>query len=539
MSTYYEKGDMDLMEQNRKMESNIVFLKQKLSRYESMDINEVEKDAIMTNTRDVADNFGKKKLRLSIENLRKMTSNMSDSEDDNPMVTSFSTTTSGFDEISCMSLELDGKADTTEICHDTEMAREFPSGECEPNDLEERSSKDTVYEFSSGKLELLNESATTPMIPKQTEVSKGMLFDAIVRNENQNRSSDSRNEMEFIVEKGLPQVLKELDEMKRQLFLSTERERRMRDQFALFEEEKNQRIRALHSQVDMLEENEVRLSETIEALEDLERQIQPSFIETETHLLRQNAELHYVANEQFWIDGQQVIESNRTLTKQNAFDFDADARVSGCAFATETREMLDRCISMLCETEVVLNSERRLEKEFDQKICLLEQAQTTQFELQDLHTRFNELERLAAEEVLVGAEPAVQQTPEGAFGVKSLKIRALEVVAGNFKRDFEELRSYSKQFLTLNHVEKTTKPVIPKPLPIDHSEREKKNAGIQLNTNLPWAEPPFDIRSPSSMHSDWTTGCVFDPMHYGLHQQVCSCPDKTFHSSLFLDIAEF
>lgn len=60
-----------------------------------------------------------------------------------------------------------------------------------------------------------------------------------------------------------------VEKLERQLQQSLLRERIIRDQVALVEEEKNRRICALQGQIDNLEDNETRLADTIQALEDM------------------------------------------------------------------------------------------------------------------------------------------------------------------------------------------------------------------------------------------------------------------------------
>jgi len=494
-STYYQPEDVELMEKTRMLETQVLLLKQRLSQFEMIDIDQLEKDAEMLPgsfngpITDLVEDFTGPHQRLSLENLRKLTASLSDSDDDNAMVQSFSTMTSGFDEISCISLDLDDKTDMLDI---SPIAEENLA----------------AFEIDEATIPKLNENESE---------------------ENDQEWNGPRMDNSEMVESMSEDVLEDLplDDIS-ELPLNDQHNIVSCDEFCLSQGTQFQRIKDLQDQVDILEYNDTRYSKTIDSLNEIEQQLQISVLE-ESKEMNDNVvsatKLRAGSDAEFWMTGNDQIAQDIGVIKMSLCELSKGILEDPSELERETRIALCKCSEKLRETDRMLNDQRLVSGLLDEKIQSLELHQNMSFESKDIAAR---LESVSESVKLARLDSDSRESPHfhdsDSKKVKSLKLCAMKAVVNEFKTDFKELKSLTNEFLHVidggSVASCTGETSISSTYQDKMLQLKAAKAELRLNTNLPFADQRFDFFSPTTFESEWAASSHLETINHCLLQQI-------------------
>jgi len=347
MSTYYPEEDVELMEKNKFLETQVMLLSQRLDRYEALDVDDLEKDAELNGCLpELVENSEGHHVRLSVENLRKLTSSLSESDDENPMVQSFSTMTSGFDEISCVSLELDDKLDVQEL------------GEL---------SKETCYEGQQSE-NLPAETGSDESV--KLDAAEAQIQEDIADEPNDGHSADNEVENHFHEKSELL-----ADEFQPNLFSHQQTLPILNDSF-----DSSLRLKDLQDQLDILERHDHTYLKTIDVLSDIEKQLEnsnfndDSVVECEAVCKFRSPEI--MSDECFWMSKAEQLRNSLLIVKTHLTDFINGHQDRASAFEQETQIALESCASKINETTLDINRQISYCNELDKKFESLEKIRT-------------------------------------------------------------------------------------------------------------------------------------------------------------------
>lgn len=185
-----------------------------------------------------------------------------------------------------------------------------------------------------------------------------------------------------------------VEKLERQLQQSLMRERIIRDQVALVEEEKNRRISALQGQIEVLEDNETQLADTIQALEDMALGVDALHRAAESHMepvpadeLERETEKLVASRKQLKTQVEQLVEAGRMLGQVKVKYSDevmVDDATQRLAAGMETEVVslveaveaaLHNSIRHLESVNDQMEEEARKERELGQRIQHLEASQ--------------------------------------------------------------------------------------------------------------------------------------------------------------------
>jgi len=259
MSTFYDKEEVMLMEKNKYLEGQVLLLTRRLSKYEALDINALENDSVGPDqsTTQLVDEFTGPHHKLSMENLRKLDSSLSDSDDDNPMVQSYSTMTSGFDEISCISFELDDKNSMPEILEDADIptSNDEPLPKEEP--LAEEESLPVCEEPLSARVSIQSDQVAENKDGSNEDNLENSECDWEIQCISEQAQNSCSSSVPLELTSAEPSLCDDTD-----LLSKTQASPHM------------ERIKDIEDHVDLLEKTETRYSATIETLAKMESELQ-------------------------------------------------------------------------------------------------------------------------------------------------------------------------------------------------------------------------------------------------------------------------
>lgn len=504
MSTYYPEEDVELMEKNKLLETQVILLRQRLARYEALDVDALEKDAEdacsdRLPVTELLENSDGQHQRLSVENLRKLTSSLSDSDDENPMVQSFSTMTSGFDEVSCISLELD-KLDVPEL---SELTKE----ECCDNQQSEPHVSDSTGTDASLRVGTSDVQIRKDITDESTDI---LLDDDTIP---QTISLDSPHKSEKIA-----------DQIQCNTFTDKQISQISIDSYCT-----SQRLKDLQDQLQILEQNDHTYLATIEALSDIEKQLQISEVaDSNVEECKTKPESTFpkvVSDDSFWSSKTEQLRSSLSIVKTHLTDFISGHNDRTFAFEKETQTALENCASRINHTTHDINKQMIHCNQLHQQSKYLKQCEQIQSE--EFEARF----LLLSNSTKTCFEPYSHIQSSHSYhcntpsGVKSLKLSALEAVTNSFKRDFEELKSLTDTFLNTVHGDAIVQQADTELVTLESDQEEnipvlRAKRNLVLNTDLPYADERFDFLSPTSFESEWANGGHLETINHCLIQQI-------------------
>lgn len=396
-----QEEEEELLEENEQLRSQVLQLQLKLERYD-VKVNERHvglqcnrlspigcDTAIIINeaesTHDKLNVSRSSALDLSVENLSRLGVSMEDSGCD-LMLSSSMTESSDFDETSSDVSEISNLS--MEIVKLVENCKTIgePNVKPVPTDVRDVETK-PVAKASTILLkdEVVNQQSSEAaaeaevLVSEESETLKKVKkMEEAIKNFQQLEASWKTT----------------VDKLERQLHQSVSREQIIRDQLVLLEEEKNRRINALQGQIDILEDNETRLSETILALEEMalrmesiESKVKVEYKETEDEELDKKEqklaeELQLLQEAQNDLNqakvqslGQFIGTDSKELCRSSVEKDQNDSRKKIFGLADATQETIRKSAGHLVHTEQMVAEEARKERALGKQIKELEEEE--------------------------------------------------------------------------------------------------------------------------------------------------------------------
>lgn len=517
------------MQSQRQLEMEVQRLRLRLAKYGSLDIAELKNDAspfVLAEVTSVGDQ------RLSVENLRKLTASLSDSDEENQMVQSFSTMTSGFDEISCISLELDDRTEMPDMPGEEEADLEKDADDVGPEMPTEEC--DIIPEMCYSSYTDVSQASYEETESPIDIVGEHTSHDSMIEEAHQSSNAQKIETISYI-----PRELDDLQEPSKEVCYPAEfipNRTSSSIETANFER-KPQHVMDLEDQVDILVHVDHTYCKTIDTLNQIEQKLQffipLDFIENASNTPDQFKECTQDDIETFWSVASTEIESNISSMKNeiNCLVSQEHDSVEVTDAKIESQNIVSHCMEVLRGTSEVLQKENDNCNELDKRIAELQQQELCKAD--DL----NELmlsckSSLTNEPFQSMALPPAEQDNSSFLG--SLKRLAFDVVAAGFRTDLLELRSLTHEFFSaadedeLNDIayidEDDAACVLSDastPAEKDLPSKLQQRTELRLNTKICSLNQRFDFLSPTSFDNpNWNESSHLETVNHCLLLQI-------------------
>jgi hypothetical protein len=289
------------------------------------------------------------------------------------------------------------------------------------------------------------------------------------------------------------------------------------------------RIKDLQNQVNILEHNDLTFSDTIEALEDIELELKASIIndsQTDTLSAKGESEMSQETTDKLcMLDKQQLFEGIQVV-KKILTDFVKSRELGTSAFEKESRDMVKESLIQIKQRKADFEKQITAEFYLDKQILLLDASRSTEFHDEKLEARFSSIIESGSQLLTKDSVKVSNLSSSHRKEIESLRNCAMDAVIVSFRKDFEELKSFTELFLSITDVyeEITACDLIEPSSPLeetkDQSELVAAKSSLKLNTDLFGAQQSFGFLSPTTFGTDWPGGSHLEVKNYCLHLQL-------------------